>query len=68
MRPVVRLERSESGQTLEERDRQTIDLSLSERRELLVERLLEGRSLQVELAAVGEVPGTGRDDGALEAA
>jgi putative nucleotidyltransferase with HDIG domain len=68
MRPVVQLERSESGQTLEERDRRTIDLSLPERRELLVERLLEGRSLQIELAAVGEAPGTGRGDGALEAA
>jgi HD-GYP domain-containing protein (c-di-GMP phosphodiesterase class II) len=57
-RPVVQLVRTEAGENLHEVDRRTIDLSLAAPGELAVSRLLEGRSLQVELRAVGEGPGT----------
>lgn len=61
-RPEVQLVRTEIGERLHEYDRRTIDLSLPSPGGLGVLRLLQGKSLQAELRAVGDGPG------ALEAA
>jgi putative nucleotidyltransferase with HDIG domain len=55
-RPVVALERADTGEGLHEPDRRTIDLSAPEHHGLSVQRLLEGQSLQVELAPLGATP------------
>jgi putative nucleotidyltransferase with HDIG domain len=53
-RPVVRLELSVEGEPLDERDRVAVDLSQPERRKLGVERLLGMRSLEADLAVIGD--------------
>jgi HD-GYP domain-containing protein (c-di-GMP phosphodiesterase class II) len=54
VRPVVQLERADSGEELDPRDRRTVDLSAPENRDLDVHRLLEIGRLQIELAAIGD--------------